>query len=157
MPFASLLAPFLEAQGRPRLQDRESPLLQGHDAVHEDAASLLKKMKNQARTLAARSKRWRNQITAKLAKQMSLDSAVPQSDIAQNSENLLETARFLTPEGKKLSNETLGRHRRPQTRALWSYMYLACMTHLFLKRTHTHTSWFKCACCAMFCHRARKL
>jgi hypothetical protein len=134
MPFASLLAPFLEAQGRPRPKDRESPTAQGHDSVSEEAASLLKKMKNQARTLAARSKRWRNQITAKMAKQMSLDSAVPQSDFAQNSENLLETARFLTPEGKKLSNHNLRHHhRRPETRALWSYLYLAYVTRLLLK------------------------
>lgn len=143
MPFASLLAPFLEVQGRPRPEISQSPVLQDHDSVNEEAASLLKKMKNQARTLAARSKRWRNQMTAKLAKQMSLDSSVPQSDVAQNI--LLETARFLTPEGQRLSNETLGRHRRPQSRALWSYLCQAYIFHSFAFETHVATAvWIRC-------------
>ena len=133
MPLSDLLAPFFEAQSP--IGEESGELVEEHAEVDgsavsvapdEEARQLLKTLQNQARTLKARQQRWRNQTADKLQRQNPTSHEQPTSTVP---DFVLEASRYLTPCWKRLGAENHHRHRRPQTRALWSYLSLSWQSH----------------------------
>jgi hypothetical protein len=128
MPLLDLLAPFIDDQPPPVEVSNE--VLEEHAVIdslaapagpEEEAGNLLKSLQNKARTLKARQQRWRNQIAARLQRQNPTPQATATASVP---DFVLEASRYLTLDWKRLGATNQGRHRRPQTRALWSYLFL---------------------------------
>jgi hypothetical protein len=122
MSLLSLISPFLpqsQSHARPRKsQQVPEPSAQPTQTIDADA--------NRRRTERARRKRWQNQCEARLRKKRSLvenSTSTPSKELHAS----LDLARYLTKDWKTLSKEEENlKNRRPQQRALWSYLLQSC-------------------------------
>ena len=142
MPLLDLLTPFLEPEPSVALCDepRLRPTVSGPRPGQASAPTLdsvavvqisgqeeslqpvpldVLAMKNRLRTVAARAaldKKRRGQQAERLIRSSQTEQQT------RSLEPHLALSRFLTPHWKRLSTEEDGRRRRPQARALWSYL-----------------------------------
>jgi hypothetical protein len=126
MSLLDLLAPFLQQPGvASPAEPGVSPAEPGTSPVEPGRNALVATADKVRQTEAARRKRWQNQCFARLQKN------TPTAGTSSSSHEKQETSdsdlsRYLTWEWKKGDNH---HHRRPQQRALWSYLFTSCINY----------------------------